>query len=59
VRGKCIIGILAMAKDSEQSGDKEARARFEAALKGALKTSPKPLKDKVQTKPKSKTKKRD
>jgi hypothetical protein len=34
----------------DQYSDKEAAARFEAALKGALKTSPKPLKDKPKVK---------
>jgi len=39
-----------MAKSSGEYSDKEAQARFEAALKGALKTSPKPLKDKPKVK---------
>jgi hypothetical protein len=40
--------------------EKEAKLRFEAALKGALGTSPKPLKDKPKVKKakKSKTTKR-
>jgi hypothetical protein len=35
---------LATAKDDQYS-DKEAKARFEAALRGGLSTPPKPLKD--------------
>jgi len=47
-------------KDNEQYEEKEAKARFEAALKSALNTPHKPLKDKpkvrkvlskVETKP--------
>jgi hypothetical protein len=38
-----------MNRDDEYS-PKEAKARFEAALRGALKTSPKPLKDKPKVK---------
>ena len=33
-----------MAKDTDQYSNKEARARFEAALRGGLSTPPKPLK---------------
>lgn len=33
-----------MAKNPDQYSDKEAKARFEAALRGGLKTPPKPLK---------------
>jgi hypothetical protein len=36
--------------DKDRYSDKEAQARFDAALKGALKTSPKPLKDKPKVK---------
>jgi hypothetical protein len=36
-------------KDKDFS-EKEAQARFEAALRGALSTSPKPLKDKPRAK---------
>jgi hypothetical protein len=35
-----------MAKDSDQYSDKEAKDRFEAALRGALNTPRKPLKEK-------------
>jgi hypothetical protein len=42
-------------KDKENYSDKEAQARFEAALKGGLNTPHKPLKDKPKVK---KTKKR-
>jgi hypothetical protein len=35
---------------SEQYEDRDAQARFEAALKSALSTSPKPLKDKPKMK---------
>jgi hypothetical protein len=34
------------SKDTEKFSEKEAQARFEAALRGALKTPPKPLKEK-------------
>jgi hypothetical protein len=33
-----------MAKDPDQYSSKEAKARFEAALRGGLNTPPKPLK---------------
>jgi hypothetical protein len=33
-----------MAKDPDQYSDKEAKARFETALRGGLNTPPKPLK---------------
>jgi hypothetical protein len=33
-------------KKNEEYEPKEAQARFEASLRGALKTSPKPLKEK-------------
>ena len=40
-----------MAKQpTDQYSEKEAKARFEAMLKGALSTSPKPLKDKPRVK---------
>jgi len=43
----------------ETFDEKEAQARFEAALRGALKTSPKPLKDKPKVKrAKKKTKRK-
>jgi len=34
-----------MAKDPDKYSDKEAKQRFDAMLKGALKSPPKPLKD--------------
>ncbi len=34
-----------MAKDPEKFSDKETKQRFDAMLKGALKSPPKPLKD--------------
>jgi hypothetical protein len=46
-----------MAKDSDSYSDKEAKARFEAMLKGALSTPPKPLKDKPKVKAKKAKKK--
>jgi hypothetical protein len=33
-----------MAQNKDQYSDKEAKARFEAALRGGLSTPPKPLK---------------
>lgn len=39
-----------MAKTTEQYSDKETQERFEAALRGALKTPPKPLKEKPKVK---------
>jgi hypothetical protein len=47
-----------MAKEPDSYSDKEAQARFEAALKGALKTAPKPLKDKPRVKKAKKAKKK-
>jgi hypothetical protein len=44
-------------KTDDEFSEKEAQARFEAALKGALKTSPKPLKDKPKVKAKKAKKK--
>jgi hypothetical protein len=38
--------MYAGQKPSDEFSGKEARARFEAALKSAMNTSPKPLKDK-------------
>ena len=37
-------------KDPEHYSDKEAKARFEAALKGAMNTPHKPLKEKPKVK---------
>lgn len=34
-----------MPKDDDEYSAKEAKARFEAALRGGLSTAPKPLKD--------------
>jgi hypothetical protein len=48
-----------MTKPSEKYDDKEAQERFEAALRGALKTPAKPLKEKPKvkrTKPNRKSK---
>jgi hypothetical protein len=42
-----------MAKDPESYSEKEAKVRFEAALKGALKTPHKPLKEKPKDKVRS------
>jgi hypothetical protein len=60
---RATIGLLHMnqKKSTDKFTKKEAQTRFEAALKGALSTSPKPLKDKpmVKKKPKSRAKKRD
>jgi hypothetical protein len=42
--------IMAGAKDIDQFPDKEAKARFEAALKGATNTPHKPLKEKPKVK---------
>jgi len=44
-------------QDGEYTG-KEAQARFEAALKGGLNTSPKPLKDKPKVKALKKAKRK-
>jgi hypothetical protein len=41
---------LVIGKSKDEFSEKEAQARFEAALKGALSTSPKPLKDKPKVK---------
>ena len=46
-----------MAKAPDEFSEKEAQARFEAALRGALKTPPKPLKEKPKVK-KAKPKKK-
>jgi hypothetical protein len=37
-------------ENEEQYSEKESQKRFEAALRGALKTSPKPLKEKPKLK---------
>jgi hypothetical protein len=39
-----------MKKSDDEYSEKEAQARFEAALRGALNTSPKPLKEKPKAK---------
>ena len=39
-----------MSDAKEQYDEKEAQERFEKALRGGLKTSPKPLKDKPRRK---------
>ena len=43
----------------DEFDDKEAQNRFEAALKGAMNTSPKPLKEKPKVKKASKKKAKD
>jgi hypothetical protein len=55
------MGTQLGKKDDREYEEKEATARFEAALKSALNMPPKPLKDKpkVKTKPKSRAKKKD
>jgi hypothetical protein len=54
------MGILQVKqkKSDDEFSEKEAQARFEAALKGALKTSPKPLKDKPKVKKVAKKRKK-
>jgi hypothetical protein len=46
-----------MAKEPERYDEKEAQARFEAALRGGLKTPHKPLKEKPKVKKTAKAKK--
>jgi hypothetical protein len=46
------------AKGPEEYSEKEAHTRFEAALRGALKTPAKPLEDKPKVKRSAKRKKR-
>jgi hypothetical protein len=41
---------MSAKKTSDDFSEKEAQVRFEAMLKGALSTSPKPLKDKPKVK---------
>jgi hypothetical protein len=48
---------MADKKDDDQYSEKEAKARFEAALRGGLSTPHKPLKEKPKVK-KAKTKKK-
>ena len=45
--------MTAVDKDKDQYSEKEAKARFEAALRGGLSTPPKPLKDVVQKRQKA------
>jgi hypothetical protein len=45
-----------MKKNDDQFSDKEAQKRFEAALKSALNTPHKPLKDKPKVKKAAKSK---
>jgi hypothetical protein len=47
---------MAAKKTSDEFSEKEAQVRFEAMLKGALSTSPKPLKDKPRVKKTKKAK---
>jgi hypothetical protein len=49
---------MVKARGSETYAEKETAARFEAALRGALLTPHKPLKDKPKAKKKAKTKAR-
>jgi hypothetical protein len=44
-------------KSEEQYSDQEAEQRFQAALKGALNTPPKPLKSMTRKRPKAQPKK--
>jgi len=37
--------VIHVPKDDDEYSAKEAKARFEAALRGGLSTAPKPLKD--------------
>ena len=46
-------------KDTGQYSNKEAQKRFEAALKGAMNTPHKPLKEKPKVKKAKKAKKRE
>jgi hypothetical protein len=46
-----------MAKNSEQYTEKEAKRRFMAALKSAVNTPPKPLKDVPKKRAKAQSKK--
>jgi hypothetical protein len=46
------------SKDTEQYSNKEASRRFEAALRGAFNTPPKPMKEISRTRPKAKRKPR-
>jgi hypothetical protein len=49
---------MATPKDDGQFSEKEAQARFEAALKGAMNTPHKPLKDKPKVKATKKARKK-
>jgi hypothetical protein len=42
-----------VTKPTDQYSDKEAKARFEAALRGGLNTAPKPLKSMSPKRPKA------
>jgi hypothetical protein len=44
------------SKDTVQYSDKEGSRRFEAALRGAFNTPPKPMKEIPRTRPKAKRK---
>jgi hypothetical protein len=50
------FGMIKIPKDEEQFSEKEAKARFEAALKGAMNTPHKPLKEKPKVRAAKKTK---
>jgi hypothetical protein len=47
-------GFMTAKQSEDQFDDKEAQARFEAALRGALKTPPTPLKEKPKKRETSK-----
>jgi hypothetical protein len=44
-------------KQSDKYGDQESEQRFQAALKGALNTPPKPLKSMARKRPETQSKK--
>ena len=52
------IGAPLMKKSDEQYSEQEAQQRFQAALKGALNTPPKPLKSMTPKRDKAQPKKR-
>ena len=50
--------VMLMPEDKEKFSEKEAQARFEAALRGGLNTPHKPLKKKLRAKKAKKAKKK-
>jgi len=50
---------MARSRDDEKYGDKEARERFEAALRGGLSTPPMPLKSVTPKRTKAQQKKKE